>query len=114
MSPRSNCSSPSKLDNQGIIFKCFEFSLRDLLAALTGFLEKIFNFVLSPFRPIVDAVAAPIKKLFDPIIKMLPTPAIFFDKAEGLGFRVQGLGFGGLISSVLCFRVFSWGLPCFS
>eukprot|EP00439_Symbiodinium_sp_Y106_P057072 s365_g8.t1 len=65
-----------------IIFKCFEFSLRDLLAALTGFLEKIFNFVLSPFRPIVDAVAAPIKKLFDPIIKMLPTPAIFFDKVK--------------------------------
>ena len=56
--------------------------MRDLLAALTGFLEKIFNFVLSPFRPIVDAVAAPIKKLFDPIIKMLPTPAIFFDKVK--------------------------------
>ena len=27
--------------------------MRDLLKALTGFLEKIFNFALSPFKPIL-------------------------------------------------------------
>ena len=35
--------------------KCWKFTLLGLLKALSNFLEKIFNFALKPFQPIVEA-----------------------------------------------------------
>ncbi|CAJ1455020.1 unnamed protein product [Effrenium voratum] len=65
--------------------KCWEFSLRDLLAALTGFLEKIFSFALKPFEPLVEKAVAPVKRQLEKAFKtLMPSPEVHFDGLTGM------------------------------
>ncbi|CAJ1328158.1 unnamed protein product [Effrenium voratum] len=65
--------------------KCWKFTLLGLLKALSNFLEKIFNFALKPFQPIVEAAVAPVRRTLEKAFSsLLPPLQIPFPEFSGL------------------------------